>query len=259
MEELKVTKEMLEEYTQSLAEAGLAESSYLSYKTKLRKMYQLLPEDKTIRQGTIAQLSDQLQEKGYSPASINVFFSVANGLLAHYGCRNLQIDRRMTAERHTSSALDRNEYWRLLLAARENGKRKTFTLIKTFAILGISTKDLSCLTVEAVEEGSFKASSERIYIPEIFRKELKEYICSEGISSGPLFMAQNGKSIGRSSVINQIRSLHLEARVPADKCNPRCLQMLYRQTKEELESSVRFLVELEFNKLLQDEKFNLPW
>ena len=35
--------------------------------------------------------------------------------------------------------------------------------------------------------------------------------------------------------------------------------MLYRQTKEELENRVRFLVEFEYNRLLQDEKYNLTW
>ena len=259
MEELKVTQEMLEEYLDGLRAAGLAESSYLSYQTKFRQLYQLLPEDKTIRQGTIVELGEKLKEQGYSPASINVFFSATDGLLAHYGFRNLQTSERMAPEKYIRPELSRNEYWRLLFAARSLGKRKTFYLLKTFATLGVSPKDLSYLTVEAVNAGNFKSGSERIYIPAIFRDELLSYIKAEKIEAGPIFVGNGGKPLGRTSINNMFQRLQRDARVAAEKCNPSCLQMLYRQTKEELENRVRFLVEFEYNRLLQDEKYNLTW
>lgn len=259
MEELKVTKKMLEEHLEELRKSGLSENSLVSYRIKFKQLYDLLPEDKIIRQGTIEALGEKMRENGYSPASINVFFAAADGFVAHYGSRSLQTTGRLAKEQFVRPELTRNEYRRLLSTAKVMGHRRTYFLIKTFAVLGVTPRDLQYITVESINAGGFERGNETVYIPTDFQKELQAFAEAERIYTGPVFLGRDRRPIRRTTINNMILRVQRVAQVPEEKCTPRCLQMLYRKTQEELDKKAKFMVEQEYNRMLQIEDSTLAW
>ena len=159
--------------------------------------------------------------------------------------------------------LTRNEYLRLLSAARQLGKERTYLLVKTFAVLGLNVQELPCLTVEAVREGRLPAQSGRAKspaaIPSCLREELLNYARQEYIASGPIFLTRTGRTINRTAVTACVQSLAPAAQVAPEKCNPRCLRKLYLSTVAQLEASVRILLEQSHERLLEQEQLVVGW
>ena len=68
MEEgLHITPELIENYLQARRSDGLAEETIQTYREKLYKVYDVLPDDsKTIYRGTIKSLAGTIRESGFS-------------------------------------------------------------------------------------------------------------------------------------------------------------------------------------------------
>ena len=159
--------------------------------------------------------------------------------------------------------LTRNEYLRLLSAARALGKEQAYLLVKVFANVDLTVQELPQLTVEAVKESRVVISSNSaqriIYVPATLREELGNYIQCTGILSGPIFVTRSGRQLNRTAVTAAIQGLAHDARVLPEKCNPRCLRKLYQSTMAGIEVSVRLLVEQTHDRLLEQEQLTVGW
>ena len=257
-----MTREQMAEYISVLPERGCAPGSVRQYRHDLLKFYQFLPEGKRITAGTLRNWRTDLLERGYAPRTVNAFVSAINSFLSWLGRRELQLTGQLEVD-DVQPELTRNEYLRLLSAARQLGRERAYLLVKTFAVLGLNVQELPCLTVEVVREGRFPAQPGRAQcpaaIPFCLQEELLNYARQEHIASGPIFVTRTGKPVNRSTVTACVQNLAPAARVAAEKCNPRCLRKLYLSTVAQLEASVRILLEQSHERLLEQEQLVVGW
>ena len=121
--EVTLTPESIDGYLEHLRSAGRVQGTLDSYRRKIGRLYQTLPEeDKSIRQDTLPWWREKLAEEGYSAAGINQFVIVVNGYLGYMGARELQVTDRLESAEEPQLELTRSEYLRLLSADRSLGR-----------------------------------------------------------------------------------------------------------------------------------------
>ena len=259
---LKLTPDDLEAYLDDLARKGRVTGTLSAYRQNLYALYSDLPEDKIVRPETLNQWQQKLLEKGYSPRTVNVRLSVANGLMAFLGRRDLQSVGTLEVD-DVQPELTRTEYLRLLTTARALDKERLYLLVKLFGSTGIPVQELSRVTVEALHEGRFPVRSngvvQLLHLPDFLRKELLAYAQRNGISSGPIFCTKSGKPLGRTAVTDSIKQLCRDARVSEEKANPRCLKRLWQSTQDGIRTQIDLLVEQACDRLMEAEQLTIGW
>lgn len=175
----------------------------------------------------------------------------------------MQLSRLPRLEGGCQPALSRGEYLRLLQTARALEDEGGYLLVKVFATMGLSTGELSHLTVEAARAGcvEFPQVEDRkiVRIPGSLQRELLAYAGRKGRSSGPLFLTRNGHLPGRSRISARLRALCRAAQVPEEKGNPRCLRRFYQVTMADVEAGVRLLAEQAYDRMLEAEQVTIGW
>lgn len=254
-----LSPELIEEYLESLQKSGCASETIATYRLKLNRLYQHLPEDKRIRAGTLEAWRRSLLESGYANSTINGCTAAANGLMNFCGHRELQIEKPLKYDYGIQPELTRNEYLRLLSAARTLGKDREYFLIKVFASTGLILHDLPYVTAEAVREGKIKLQSSVLHIPGCLQEELLGYIRREGIAAGPLFVTKTGTPIARNSITKMIQGVCRAACVDEKKATPRCLKKLYQTTRAGIQANLSLLAEQAYDRFLETEQLSIGW
>ncbi len=262
--EVTLTPESIDGYLEHLRSAGRVQGTLDSYRRKIGRLYQTLPEeDKSIRQDTLPWWREKLAEEGYSAAGINQFVIVVNGYLGYMGARELQVTDRLESAEEPQLELTRSEYLRLLSAARSLDREQAYLLVKVFGNSDLPVQELSRLTVEAARGGmisiSRRCSKEIIRFPGAVCRELLDYAERQGIRSGPIFLTRAGKLIDRTYAAQSIRRLCPAAQVPEEKGNPRYLRKMYQTTRDGIERNVALLVERAQDRLLEEEQLTVGW
>ncbi len=262
--EVTLTPESIDGYLEHLRSVGRVQGTLDSYRRKIGRLYQTLPEeDKSIRQDTLPWWREKLAEEGYSAAGINQFVIVVNGYLGYMGARELQVTDRLESAEEPQLELTRSEYLRLLSAARSLDREQAYLLVKVFGNSDLPVQELSRLTVEAARGGmisiSRRCSKEIIRFPGAVCRELLDYAARQGIRSGPIFLTRAGKLIDRTYAAQSIRRLCPAAQVPEEKGNPRCLRKMYQTTRDGIERNVALLVERAQDRLLEEEQLTVGW
>lgn len=210
-----VTREQIEDYVAHRQDEDRTSESIQKYARDLDALYRFLPEEKRIYPETLSQWRGSLLGEGYAPRTVNSMVSVANSFLKWLGHRELQLTGQLNIA-YDQPELTRNEYLRLLSAARHLNKERTYLLVKVFTTVNITVLELPRLTVEAVrgDQVEFTANGVRYLaaIPSCLRDELLDYARRSCIASGPIFVTRTGKPLGRTAVTAYIQSLAQTAR-----------------------------------------------
>ncbi len=259
-----LTQESIDSYLEHLRSAGRVQGTIDSYRRKIGRLYQALPEDgKAIRRDTLLWWREKLAEEGCSPTGINQFIIVVNGYLEYMGARELQMVDRLKSPGELQPELTRNEYLRLLSAARSLGREQAYLLVKVFGNSDLLVQELKNLTVEAARAGMLSIRcnycKKIIRFPRSICRELLDYAGRAGIRSGPIFLTRNGKTIDRTYAAQSIKRLCPAAQVPVEKGNPRCLRKMYETTREGIERDLALLVEQAQDRLLEEEQLTVGW
>ena len=258
-----LTQESIEQFLEACQSRGRVEGTLQWYSRGLNRLYQALPEDKFIRQGALEQWREELMEMEYTPGTVNMFLSIANSYLDFVGHRECQLASQLKPKSSLQPELTREEYVQLLRTAKALDKERLYLLVKLFASTGLSVQELPNVTVEAVQKGEIvhfpHKVEQRVRIPECLRKELLGYIRRNGYTSGPIFQNKDGGPLNRTYVSTAIRRLCMEARVPEEKGNPRCLKRLYQNTRSDIENNVALLVEQALDRVLEQEQSAIGW
>ena len=262
--EVPLTPESIDSYLEHLRSAGRVQGTLDSYRRKIGRLYQTLPEgDKAIRRDTLPWWRKKLAEEGCSAAGINQFVIVVNGYLGYMDARDLQMTDRLESADEPQLELTRSEYLRLLSAARSLDREQAYLLVKVFGNSDLPVQELPRLTVEAARAGTIsisrRCSKEIIRFPDSVCWELLDYAERQGISSGPIFLTRAGKLIDRTYAAQSIRRLCPTAQVPEEKGSPRCLRKMYQATREGIERNVALLVERAQDRLLEEEQLTVGW
>ena len=263
-ERYRLSREQIDGYLKSLRARGCTPETIKSYRRNLSCFYQQLPADKTLDRETVARWRDRMLAHGYMPRTVNNRLTSANGLLGYLGLWEFQTASQLKLdEDNMQPELTRNEYLRMLSAARALDKERAYLLIKVFALTGLTVHELPKLTVAAVEAGRVALADGRSQqiacLPGCLRRELAEYVYRERIPSGPVFVTRNGKPVSRTAVTGCIQQLAQDAQVPPEKCNPRCLRKLYLSTRDGIRQNLSALVEQAYERLLEQEQLAIGW
>jgi len=258
-----VTKEDIQNFLMAYESLDRSEGTIQYYRRKLWRFYQDLPEDKTVRHGTLKDWQAALLQSGYTPGAVNAFLSAANAFLDYIGHREYQLAGQLKREKVPQPELSREEYLHLLRTAKALGKERVYLLIKLFASTGLFAQELPEVTVESVREGTIICDQNRykqvVTVPGCLKRELISYAERNGIRSGPIFRTRDGRSMHRTYVSTVIRNLCEDAKVPSEKGNPKSLRKLYLATKAGIESNIALLVDQAMERMMEQEQFSVGW
>ncbi len=258
-----VTKESMKQFLDACRQEGRTAATVCQYGRLLESLYDYLPEEKMIHYGTLEKWRDALLEKGYVNGTVNSFLSVTNVYLDYIGHREYQVPDRLQLNSEAPPELSREEYLRMLQAARRLGKDRVYLLIKLFGTTDLSVQELSKLTVDAVNDGKliidFNRSKRIVRLSSVLQKELQDFITRKGYLSGPVFQTKDGRPMNRAYVTRMIRAICPAANVPEEKGSTRCLQKLYQSTRAGLESNISLLIDQAHNRLLEQEQLTIGW
>lgn len=254
----------IERYLDHLARQNRTGGTLEWYRRGLSRLYLFLPdEDKTVSRDRLQKWQKQLIEEGYAPSTINEFLIVANRYLDYYDRREHQLIERLEKTDDLQPELSRKEYLRLLQAAKQLGKERSYLLVKLFGNTDLPVQSLHELTVETVRKGAFtvsgKGNSRDIRLPECLKKELEDYIDRQGILNGPVFLTRKGEPMNRSNINVSISQLCEAARVPAECATPRALRKMYRAMQESIEQNARAIAMQAQTHLLEQEQLIAGW
>ncbi len=151
-EGIVIREEEIQQFLADYERMNRTEGTVQFYRRKMKRFYEDLPEDKTVRYGTLQNWRESLLQKGYTPGSVNAFLSAANSYLDYIGHREYQLAGYMKEDKPPMPELSRAEYLHLLQTAKVLNKEKVYLLIKLFASTGLYAQELPEATVEAVQD-----------------------------------------------------------------------------------------------------------
>ena len=107
--------------------------------------------------------------------------------------------------------MGREDYERLITAARESGRERIALVMETICATGIRVSEVRYITVEAAKEGrttiSLKGKIRTILLPGKLCRRLLKYAKKQKITSGEIFLTRGGKPMGRCQIWAEMKRL----------------------------------------------------
>ncbi len=222
---MKVTETTIEEYTNRLAEQERSESTIKKYERDVRRMLEYI-NDAELTKSILLNYKEYLVGK-YKPASVNSMIAAANSFLEFIGYGELKI-KPLKIQRPTfiesEKEINKYEYFRLLQTAKQCGNIRLMLIIETLASSGIRISELMFVTVEAVNSGkaeiNCKGKHRTVLLTKQLCKVLKEYIRSQNIKRGSVFISKRGNPVDSSNIRKEMKKLADLASVDKRKIYP---------------------------------------
>ena len=177
-----------------------------------------------------------LLNRDYAPRTINSMLAAVNGFCRFAGLpiklKFLSIQRQIF--RDSSRELTKEEYDRLLAAARESGQERLALIMETLCATGIRVSELRYITVETAKAGratiTLKGKIRTILLPAKLCRKLSKYAKKEKTASGAIFRTKSGRPITRRQVWFELKRLCRAAGVEPTKVFPHNLRHLFATT-----------------------------
>lgn len=250
-------------YLQDVASRGCKQGTLENYRRSLLNFFDWLPEGKQVSREKVYEYQEYLMGK-YTSRTVNMKMTAINGILGFLDLREYQSTVKASVDDTAiQPELSRNEYLRMLSAAKAIGDERLYLIIKLFGTTGIAVQEFDKVTVEAVRSGTIVTFPNRnrlaLRIPACVQSELLEYAKEKGVKSGPIFLTREGRPLGRTTLSNMVPHIARYAKVEESKCTPRCLQKLYAETWDTIKSNVNVMLQMTYDKLLEQEQVIYGW
>ena len=237
MEEHNLTNEQILAFSTALFQAERSQATVEKYLRSVRA-FSLFLDGRPVTKDTVLAWKKYLQrEENYSPSTVNASLAALNYLfnfLSWTDCRThyLKIQRRLF--RDAGQELGREDYERLITAARESGRERIALVMETICATGIRVSEVRYITVEAAKEGrttiSLKGKIRTILLPGKLCRRLLKYAKKQKITSGEIFLTRNGTHLSRRQIWAEMKRLCRAAGVAAGKVFPHNLRHLFART-----------------------------
>lgn len=250
-------------YLQDVVSRGCKQGTLENYRRSLLNFFDWLPEGKQVSREKVYEYQEYLIGK-YTSRTVNMKMTAINGILGFLDLREYQSTVKASVDDAAiQPELSRNEYLRMLSAAKAIGDERLYLIIKLFGTTGIAVQEFDKVTVEAVRSGTIVTFPNRnrlaLRIPACVQSELLEYAKEKGVKSGPIFLTREGRPLGRTTLSNMVPHIARYAKVEENKCTPRCLQKLYAETWDTIKSNVNVMLQMTYDKLLEQEQVIYGW
>lgn len=258
-----LTRSDIDLYLQDVASRGCKQGTLENYRRSLLNFFDWLPEGKQVSREKVYEYQEYLIGK-YTSRTVNMKMTAINGILGFLDLREYQSTVKASVDDTAiQPELSRNEYLRMLSAAKAIGDERLYLIIKLFGTTGIAVQEFDKVTVEAVRSGTIVTFPNRnrlaLRIPACVQSELLEYAKEKGVNSGPIFLTREGRPLGRTTLSNMVPHIARYAKVEESKCTPRCLQKLYAETWDTIKSNVNVMLQMTYDKLLEQEQVIYGW
>lgn len=258
-----LTRSDIDLYLQDVASRGCKQGTLENYRRSLLNFFDWLPEGKRVSREKVYEYQEYLIGK-YTSRTVNMKMTAINGILGFLDLREYQSTVKASVDDTAiQPELSRNEYLRMLSAAKAIGDERLYLIIKLFGTTGIAVQEFDKVTVEAVRSGTIVTFPNRnrlaLRIPACVQSELLEYAKEKGVNSGPIFLTREGRPLGRTTLSNMVPHIARYAKVEESKCTPRCLQKLYAETWDTIKSNVNVMLQMTYDKLLEQEQVIYGW
>ena len=258
-----LTRSDIDLYLQDVASRGCKQGTLENYRRSLLNFFDWLPEGKQVSREKVYEYQEYLIGK-YTSRTVNMKMTAINGILGFLDLREYQSTVKASVDDTAiQPELSRNEYLRMLSAAKAIGDERLYLIIKLFGTTGIVVQEFDKVTVEAVRSGTIVTFPNRnrlaLRIPACVQSELLEYAKEKGVKSGPIFLTREGRPLGRTTLSNMVPHIARYAKVEENKCTPRCLQKLYAETWDTIKSNVNVMLQMTYDKLLEQEQVIYGW
>lgn len=233
MKSYQLTASGITTFGQHLRQEERAAATIEKYQKDMREFAAWL-NGRAVTKEAALDWKESLLRGGASPATVNGKLSALNSLFRFLGwdeCRvkSLHLQRRVFREQ--GRELSREEYLRLLEAARSSGQERLELLMEAICSTGIRVSEVRYLTVEAVRGGramiNLKGKIRTILLPRKLCRKLLRYTQKQKIASGEIFLARGGKSLSRKQIWREMKRLCRRAKVEPGKVFPHNLRHLF--------------------------------
>lgn len=230
-----ITTEHIDAYCLSLLADERAAGTVAKYRRDLTAFVRWL-EGRAVTKESAAGWKAHLMNHGYAPRTINSMLAAINGFFRFmdWGIRVkfLKIQRQLF--RDISRELSRQEYDRLLTAARSSGQERLALIMETLCATGIRISELRYITVEAALAGratiTLKGKIRTILLPAKLCRKLLKYAKKQKTASGEIFLTKSGRPITRRQVWFELKRLCKAVGVEPTKVFPHNLRHLFATT-----------------------------
>lgn len=250
VKKVKFNIKVIEKYATFLKEEEKNKGTVEKYTRDILAFYEYLPENKEITKEELVAYKQSLTNN-YKISSINSMLVAINGLLSFLGLADLKLKQYKIQKKsfyEEGKELTKEEYKRLLDAARRKNNHKLNLLIQTICATGIRVSEHQFITVESLKEGKAfvnnKGKTRAVFISKELAVLLQTHCRKEKIKEGPIFVTKNGKPMDRSNIWKAMKKLCEDANVDASKVFPHNLRHLFALTYYRLQKDVVRLADI---------------
>ena len=187
----------------------------------------------------------------YKTTSANSMLVSVNRFLDFIGKKDCQVKLfkiQRNPFRKKDKELTKEEYNRLILAAKAKSSSRLFLMIQAICSTGIRVSEHRFITREALERGRItiynKGKERVVFLPKKLKKCLLQYCRQNGIYSGPVFVTKNGTPVNRCNVWAEMKPLCKEAGVSPEKVFPHNLRHLFAVTYYRMQKDIVHLADI---------------
>ncbi|MFR7590841.1 MAG: tyrosine-type recombinase/integrase [Longibaculum sp.] len=246
----KITIKTIKKFEHYLVTEEKSKATIEKYIRDVHAFFESLSLDKTITKEETVAYKQKLSEN-YQPSSMNSMLVSLNRFLDFIKMPECKVKLNKIQKRtfgDENKELTKEEYKRLLQAAKLKKNDQLYVLLQTICATGIRVSEHKYITVEAIEKGKAtiinKGKVREIIIPIELKKMLLQYSRRNNIKKGSVFITRNGKPLDRSNIWTSMKALCKEAKVDSTKVFPHNLRHLFAITYYRLEKDLDTLASL---------------
>lgn len=222
----------IKEFQIYLQERENAVSTIEKYVRDIHKFFGFI-KDREISKELLIAYKQWLLEN-YSVNSANSMLAALNQYLVFIELGRLRL-KRIRVQRMDMQDPDRElgkeEFRRLVRAAREMEKEQIAMIMETICATGIRVSELRFFRVEDLRRGLVKVWNKgkcrMVIIPRLLKQKLLAYAGSRHICSGVIFRTRTGKAVDRVSIWKEMKNVAKKAGVAPGKVFPHNLRHLF--------------------------------
>lgn len=246
---MTITNEKILEFRDSLIAEEKAGATVEKYLRDIRTFSEWLKDAELTKQKVI-EYKEHLKER-YATASVNSVISSLNSFFEFVQAKVLCIKTVRVQKQlflKTEKELTKQEYARLLEAAKSAGNQRLNLVMQTICSTGIRVSELKEITVEAVKNQTAQIHSKGkvryVFLPKALCRELLSYTKARKIETGSVFVTKSGRPLNRSNIWADMKKLCKIAQVPKEKVFPHNLRHLFARTFYSIQKDIVRLADI---------------
>ncbi|MFR7591078.1 MAG: tyrosine-type recombinase/integrase [Longibaculum sp.] len=250
MKKVNLSEKVIMKFKRILIEEEKSKATVDKYMRDITTFYEYLPNEKLVTKELVILYKEYLSKK-YKPTSSNSMLVALNRFFDFIGIPECKvklnkIQRRIFGDE--TKEMTKEEYKRLLMAAKSKHNERLYVLLQTICSTGIRVSEHQYITVEALKCSKVSVNNKKkireIYISKELKKLLIDYCKKHDIKSGPIFITKNGKPLDRSNIWSDMKALCKEANIDSQKVYPHNLRHLFAITFYQLTKDLDTLASL---------------